>query len=616
MPQTIAAFIAITIGVTSVTGVAIITAAVTIGLALGANALLGALFGPQRPKPSDGQQNVRVAVGSRKRYYGIVHSGGQETFLESANGTLARVITLATDEEGPILEHRLNDKPVTVAGGVVADASYHGAVEIYTRPGTATQTAIAELTAKFPQWTSDHLQLGCPHAAILCGPVKQEQFSEVYSGRVPEYTQVRKAVRLYDPRKDSTAIVGADEAGDPIYGSGDHRLDDTTTWEWSDNAALVIGDYFAHPDGYGAGYDQVNWTNIAQEADFSDSETATRTGDTIARWRLWGGYRLAEDERRQVLTDLLAGCDGFVWQDADGKFNLMTGRFDAPDITITDDHILRMTATLGPKASKRVNAIKVVYTEASVGYREQESATVYDPDAEQDPAEDAQQLKAYWAPHHNQAARLGKIAFRQLGDGRWQLSTLLNLYGLNLLGRRFTNLDSALLGVSGAFKIDRLKLNLKDCTVSAELSEVEAGDWDFVAATEEGEPPIDGGEAGGPVSIPAPTGLTLEAVQIDLGETNAVSILASWDDTGRPDLTFEAQYGEAGEDEWSPMAIQNDARTARSGPVNTGVEYEVRVRSLTLLGRPSAWTIASITPVADPGDGIDDGDIIDGQVPL
>ncbi|MFX8895289.1 hypothetical protein ABTM96_19345, partial [Acinetobacter baumannii] len=93
-----------------------------------------------------------------------VHTGGVLTFEESSNGTLGLVVTLGTGEEAEILEHRINDKAVTLDGsGTVTQASYHGAVHIYTRPGSDSQTAISQMTAKFPQWTSAHRQRGCAH---------------------------------------------------------------------------------------------------------------------------------------------------------------------------------------------------------------------------------------------------------------------------------------------------------------------------------------------------------------------------------------------------------------------------------------------------------------------
>lgn len=92
--------------------------------------------------------------------------------------------------------------------GTITDAKFHGAVHIYTRPGADDQTAIAEVTAVCPEWTADHRQRGCALAAVIGDPVKQKIFGEVYNGQIPQYTQTRKAAKLYDPRKDSTMVIG------------------------------------------------------------------------------------------------------------------------------------------------------------------------------------------------------------------------------------------------------------------------------------------------------------------------------------------------------------------------------------------------------------------------
>lgn len=577
----------------------LVAGVVTVGLTIGLNVLNKALFGGGS-KPSDGKVTTNDPVGSRERRYGIVHTSGQRSFLESRNGTLGFVITLGTGEEAEVLEHRINDKVVTVSGGTVTDASYHGAVHIYTRPGTDDQTAIGELTAKFPEWTSDHRQRGCPHAAIICDPVKQELFSEVYGGQFPAYTQVRKAAKLYDPRRDSTAVIDRDGAGAPVYGSGSHRLNNRASWAWSDNGALVIADYAAHPDGFGMGYDAVNWASIAREADVCDENVTTVTGETIKRWRIWASYKLVDDERRDVLTNMLKAIDGFCWQDAESKFNLMVGRYAAPSVTITSDHILGCQASIGPPAPKRVSAIKVLYTEATTGYREQESATVGGGGAgADDPSASPQGVPIYFAPHHNQAARLGKLIFAQLGD-RWQGTWLFDLVGLNLLGQRFVRLQQPSLRIDAVFKIEGLRLLLGEQPrrIEATLIEVKPEDWDFDSASEEGTPPLTPGTASAPTALAAPTGLTLTAVQISLGGTNGVAIAASWADPGRPDLRHEAQYRPVAGGDWVAINVDNDARTARTGPVDSGTAFTVRVRALTLLGRASDWASATITPSA------------------
>lgn len=592
MPQAIAGAIVFMAGITGAavaTTTAILSAIITVGLAVGLSVLTSALFGPGSSKPSDGQQVLRQSAGSRVRNYGIVHTGGTQSFFESANGTLGQVVTLGTGHESDLIEHRINNKVVTVVNGTVTDASYHGAVQIYTRDGADDQTAIGELTNFFPQWTENHRQRGCALAAIIAGPVKQELFSEVYNSQVPQYTQVRHGVRVYDPRLDDTA-----------GGSGPQRLADPNTWGWSDNAALVTADYIAHPDGYGLGYGSVNWANIAVEADIADQTVTTVTGEVIKRWRLWASYKLASDERKKVLTDLLQGCDGFCWQDAQGKFCLKVGRFEMPTVTITDDHILGMTAVLGPDAQKRVTAIKVLYTEAAIGYREQESATVgVQPDGE-DPNTAPQAVDVYYAPHHNQAVRIGKLVFNRLGDDRWQITAQLNLYGLNLLGERFCRLQSAQLGVDAYFAVEGLKLDLNKQQVEATLAEVEEEDWNFDALSEEGTPPLVADDTTTEVTIEVPTGVTPAAVQIALGTTGGVAIEVSWDAPSRAGLIWQAQYRPVDTGNWVTMTVNDDARTARSGPVDSGVEYEVQVRALTISYWASAWSDPeTITPTAD-----------------
>ncbi len=83
-----------------------------------------------------------------------------------------------------------------------------------------------------------------------------------------------------------------------------------------------------------------------------------------------------------------------------------------------------------------------------------------------------------------------------------------------------------------------------------------------------------------------------------LGGATGVTIGASWDDPGRADLNWQAQYSPVGADEWVSMAVDNDARTARSGAVDSGATYDVRVRALTITGRGSAWASDTITPTA------------------
>ena len=574
------------LAVGSLFGGGLIATAVSAAVTLGLNALTKAIFGGGGQRPSDGQITVRGSVESRTRNYGIVHTGGVLSFEESSSGTLGLVLTLGTGEETEILEHRINDKAVTVDGsGTVTNSSYHSAVHIYTRLGSDTQTAISEVTSVFPQWTSNHRQRGCAHAALICDPVKQELFSEVYNGREPVYSQIRKAVKVYDPRLDSTFPGG----------SGPQRLANRSTWAWSDNAALVMADYFAHEDGYGLGYDKINWTNIAAQAAIADQTVTTSTGATIARWRLWASIKLASDERRQVLENMRKACDGFFWQGTDYKINLLVGAYEAPTLTLTDSHIIAMTARRGPTAEERTSAIKMLYTEASIGYREQESALISVPGIDQDPNTDPQSVQLYFAPHHNQASRVGKLIAARRGN-RWHLDMVTNLYGLNLLGQRFVRVTSAQAAIDAVFAIEsgvKIAPGRDRLNITVGLVEVKPEDWSFDASTEEGTPPTSGSSSG-TISLSAPTGLTLSATPVSTG----VAIKATWAFGGRPGLVYEVRYKPTAGSTWLLMTVESDDRTGWSGPVDSGVQYDVQVRALTIGRFASAWSsTVQITPV-------------------
>lgn len=585
-------------------GLAIAKGVVTLGLTFGLSSIVSAVFRPSGPKPSDGQQSSRGSVEGRKRHYGHVHTSGQESFFESRDGTLAYVLTLGTGEEdGTILEHRLGNVPVTVDGsGNVTSGDYDSNVHIYTRRGTADQTAIAQLTAKFPEWTSDHRQRGCAHAAVICDPVEQEDFAKVYNNRVPAYTQVRKGVVVYDPRADDTAVIGHDGNGDPVYGSGPQRLNDRSTWAWRDNGPLVIADYFAHEDGYGGGYDNVNWTNIAQEADIADEIVTTKGGASIARWRIWGSYDLASSERKAVLADMMRAIDGFPWQDADGLFNLKCGRWEEPTLVIPDDHIIAMSTTQGPDASERASAIKMLYTEQATGYREEESALTPVPDATEGPNTQPTAIPAYMIPHHNQAMRVGKRTAAMRSPERWRFQLKLNLFGLNLFGQRFCRIESASFGVSGWFELvspAELVIGDGEMAVTASVAQVAPEDWDFDAATEEGTPPGSSGSSAGTPSVPALAGLSLATQQVALSSGYGVQIVATWTAPARLGLDAQLQF-RAVDGDWIAMAVESTGRTAVSGPVSSGTPYEVRGRYRTIGGLVSDWSATeTITPSAD-----------------
>ncbi len=134
-------------------------------------------------------------------------------------------------------------------------------------------------------------------------PTPADRFTEVYAGGQPvEYTQKIKGRPVYDPRLDSTREGG----------SGSHRQDDPSTWEWSNNAALVIADFLAGQYGYDLGYDGINWDITAYEADISDIIITSTSGATRKTWTISASLPLTDVPKKVYLDEMLKTCDGFI----------------------------------------------------------------------------------------------------------------------------------------------------------------------------------------------------------------------------------------------------------------------------------------------------------------
>jgi len=122
--------------------------------------------------------------------------------------------------------------------------------------GSSTQTADPMLNASLTKWTSSHRLRGIAYIAASFEYDSRGMFSST-----PELTVVCRGKKLYDPRLDGS-ISG---------GTGSHRINDSSTFEWSDNAALALLDYITN-DEYGKGLaaSTVNMQSFQTAADTAD----------------------------------------------------------------------------------------------------------------------------------------------------------------------------------------------------------------------------------------------------------------------------------------------------------------------------------------------------------
>ena len=142
-----------------------------------------------------------------------------------------------------------------------------------------------------------------------------------------------RGIRCYDPRKDDTA-----------GGSGTHRITDETTWEWTDNAALINFWWKRFNNSVSYSDEMFDMANIAYEANICD-EVVTYTDSngvqrTEKRYTCNGAFDSTVGHE-SIESELLKSCGGrWIENAGGGQFRLQVAAYRGPAIfTITETHL-------------------------------------------------------------------------------------------------------------------------------------------------------------------------------------------------------------------------------------------------------------------------------------
>jgi hypothetical protein len=203
------------------------------------------------------------------------------------SGTVSAVQTIGSGEtQGTQLLPVVSVVGTTVTLGIAPAAttfeiSYqHSVTTSYARVrqflGAPGQTVESVVQSLFPtQWDSAHPMSGCAGLAVFFN-----YNEDAFPAGLPAVSAVMRGAKVYDPRLDTTA-----------GGSGPQRANDSTTWAWSENPALLIRHYALHQLGGRLPAGSVNDVQVAVAANVCDEQVDYST---------WGN---AVDENGVPLTD-------------------------------------------------------------------------------------------------------------------------------------------------------------------------------------------------------------------------------------------------------------------------------------------------------------------------
>lgn len=355
----------------------------------------------QQQKKATGTRGT-VQIGGKVPQYFLVGTVGEAGKLEYRNawGNSGEVPNAyLTDVRS------FGDLPLTALAGLFVNGVRHaipttGAVaQGYPVPTLSSKfwwkfldgsqtTADSYLTGKFGSdadraWTSDMIGRGVP--VLITTALWDEK---LWTG-FPEIVGEFQGIKLYDPRKDTTA-----------GGSGSQRWDNPATWAFSDNNAVIVynierGIYFNEPGattlgtkiwGGSATQAQLPYGPWAAAMDACDLAINLKGGGTEKQFR--AGRRINLNELpADVIKEFLIGANMRISHASDGTVYPLVGVPDEADGAFSDADVLGsdpLGSTPFPNLDEIINGATATYREPEQAWEDKETAPYYRSDLEEE----------------------------------------------------------------------------------------------------------------------------------------------------------------------------------------------------------------------------------------
>jgi hypothetical protein len=452
--------------------------------------------------------------------YGTRKVGGTIAFMETSgtdNEFLYMIMALAEGEIDDITTIYINDNAVTWSGDLSdgtsrtvnsSDSNYYkdsaSLITVIPHYGLDSQTYDTTIGG-LDSWTSNHRLRGIAYIALKF-TWNQDAF-----GSIPSVHALVKGRKVYNPNLDGT-LTG---------GSGSHRADTTTTWEYSDNPIYCLLDYLRNTR-YGMGIE-----NAAFDSNFADWQTAGDVCDTDVTNYSGGDtidimdcHAVVDTNKKCIdnVKDLLSGSRGFL-NYSSGEYKITVETTGSASITLTEDNIIGGINVTSKSKNERFNRVICTFVNPDKNYQVDE--------AQYPPVDDSGEASA--DQHANMKTADGGI----LLEGRYDLSTIANPYQAQemaevILRRSRSSLDVTIIADANAvelmvgdivaithatpsfsakeFRVMSSTLNA-DCTVALQLTEHQ--DAYYTWATKTQSATIPNTTLPNPFSVTAPASLTL-----------------------------------------------------------------------------------------------------------
>lgn len=290
------------------------------------------------PNPMEVKYGDRVARGA---WFGMQPIGGHWVHAnEYANATELQLVYILADGWSHInLGKMIIDgrskaiipvSPTNNASHEYRVDGYGEKLRIRIHDGRPGQLADTNLIVQTPGWTAAKKYSNMAYAVV-----ELTSDRDLYSG-IPEFVFAAAGLRCYDPRKD----------GSMPGGSGAHRFDNPTTWEYTTNPAVQAyhysrGFYFNGQRVLGAGYRsaQLDFDYFVTAMNICDQTVSIPGGGTRKRYECHTAFD--DTESYGSVMDRLCQAMGGRYGERQGRVTVFAGAIKSSVLTITDGSLIK-----------------------------------------------------------------------------------------------------------------------------------------------------------------------------------------------------------------------------------------------------------------------------------
>ena len=536
--------------------------------------------------------------------YGTRKVGGNVVFLETSgtdNEFLYMAIVLSEGEIDDIPTIHVNDNLVLLDGDIAdnvqrgvntLDSNFRGDLDdgtteslITVEPhfGSDTQTA-SSLLSETNGWGNEHKLSGLAYLAI------KFKWNPEKFGSLPTVQANVKGRKVYNPNLDGT-LTG---------GSGSHRKDTSSTWEFSDNPILQLLDYLRN-DRFGMGipnsYFDSNFADWQTASDVCDVTFTPFTGSLVTP-KLMSSNTIVDTSRKAIdnVKNFVRGSRSYL-NFTGGKYNILVETTGSASITLTEDNIIGGITVQSKNKNSRYNRVIVNFINPDKNFQ---SDTAQFPPVDETGLDSADQ-------HETMKTEDGGL----LLEGRFDFSMLTSAFQAQemaeiILRRSRSSLDISLRADATAldlaigdivnithatpsfsakpFRVQGMTINA-DHTVSLQCSEHQ--DSFYAVGTQVPLPEIPDTNLPNPFSVQAPVVSATDELRTRNEEAIAV-LLVNVSATDQFITDFEVQAKKSTDSVFINLGRGSSSQFELVN-VEDNVVYDIRARSVSSVSR-SAFT--------------------------